>query len=87
MLISSDLKMNEARLRWQCRRGMLELDLMLESYVENEYANLSIKYKKAFHQLLSCQDQFLLEYLMGREIPTDKDVAYVAQQVRKSAAN
>jgi len=87
MLISTDLKMNEARLRWQCRRGMLELDLMLESFVENEYSNLSIKYKNAFHQLLNCQDQFLLEYLMGREVPTDKDVAYVAQQVRESAAN
>ena len=31
--------MDETRLRWQCRRGMLELDLMLETFVEKRYAD------------------------------------------------
>jgi succinate dehydrogenase flavin-adding protein (antitoxin of CptAB toxin-antitoxin module) len=30
MLFPSDLAEDETRLRWQCRRGMLKLDLMLE---------------------------------------------------------
>jgi len=85
MLFSSDLDLDETRLRWQCRRGMLELDLMLETFVEKRYADLPIKTKKAFHQLLKCQDQFLLDYLMGQDIPTDKDVADVAKQVRDAA--
>ena len=85
MLFSSDLALDEARLRWQCRRGMLELDLMLETFVENCYEDLPIKTKQAFHQLLKCQDQFLLDYLMGQDVPTDKDVADVAQQVRNAA--
>ena len=85
MLFSSDLALDEARLRWQCRRGMLELDLMLETFVENYYEDLPIKTKQAFHQLLKCQDQFLLDYLMGQDVPTDKDVADVAQQVRNAA--
>lgn len=85
MLFSGDLALDETRLRWQCRRGMLELDLMLETFVEKRYADLPIKSKKAFHQLLKCQDQFLLDYLMGQDVPTDKDVADVAKQVRDAA--
>lgn len=85
MLFPSDLRHDEARLQWQCRRGMLELDLMLQTFVEKRYADLPVKAKKAFHQLLQCQDQFLLDYLMGQDTPTDKDVADVAKQVRDAA--
>jgi len=85
MLFPSDLAKDETRLKWQCRRGMLELDLMLESFVEKRYADLPTKTKKAFHQLLNCQDQILLDYLMGQDVPTDKDVADVAKQVRDAA--
>ncbi len=85
MLLSGDLAQDETRLRWQCRRGMLELDLMLETFVEKRYADLPIKTKHAFHQLLKCQDQFLLDYLMGQDVPTDKDVADVAKQIRDAA--
>ena len=85
MLFPSNLAMDETRLRWQCRRGMLELDLMLESFVEKRYADLPVKTKKAFHQLLNCQDQILLDYLMGQDVPTDKDVANVAKQIRDAA--
>ena len=85
MLFPGNLEADEARLSWQCRRGMLELDLMLESFVEKRYATLSDKTKKAFHQLLKCQDQILLDYLMGQDVPTDKDVADVAKQVREAA--
>ena len=85
MLFPSDFSHDEARLQWQCRRGMLELDLMLQTFVEKRYADLPIKTKKAFHQLLQCQDQFLLDYLMGQDTPTDKDVADVAKQVRDAA--
>lgn len=85
MLFSSNLEKDEARLSWQCRRGMLELDIMLEAFVTKRYSSLADKDKKAFHQLLKCQDQILLDYLMGQDVPTDKDVANVAQQVRDAA--
>jgi antitoxin CptB len=85
MLFPGNLALDETRLRWQCRRGMLELDLMLESFVEKRYFDLPVKTKKAFHQLLNCQDQILLDYLMGQDVPTDKDVADVAKQIRDTA--
>jgi antitoxin CptB len=85
MLFPSNLEMDEARLNWQCRRGMLELDLMLKNFVEKCYFSLPLKTKKAFHQLLNCQDQILLDYLMGQDVPTNKDVADVAKQIRDAA--
>lgn len=85
MLFPTNLEVDEARLAWQCRRGMLELDLMLQSFIDKRYHSLPVNTKKAFHQLLNCQDQILLDYLMGHEIPTDKDVADVAKQVREAA--
>jgi antitoxin CptB len=85
MLFPANFDMDETRLRWQCRRGMLELDLMLESFVEKRYEDLPVKTKQAFHQLLNCQDQILLDYLMGQDVPTDKDVADVAKQIRDAA--
>ncbi len=72
----------EARLQWQCRRGMLELDLFLREFLEKGYASLSAEEKLAFERLLKTPDQQLLEYLMGREQPEDKDIADVVNKVR-----
>jgi len=71
-----------SRLRWQCRRGMLELDLFLESFMDKAYMQLTDKQKKDFSNLLETPDQMLLDYLMGRVIPYDKDIADVTKQVR-----
>ena len=79
------LQFDEARLLWQCRRGMLELDLMLETFMEKCFTHLSVRHKQAFVRLLKTHDQILLEYLMGQTIPTDKDIADVARQIRAAA--
>jgi len=72
----------EARLRWQCRRGMLELDLFLRGFLEKGYARLCDDEKRAFDRMLETPDQQLLEYLMGREQAKDKDIADVINKVR-----
>jgi antitoxin CptB len=74
-----------ARLLWQCRRGMLELDAMLQTFMERVYDDLNESQQRAFEILLRTPDQLLLEYLMGRTIPIDKEVAYVARRIRESA--
>ncbi|VAX14446.1 Succinate dehydrogenase flavin-adding protein, antitoxin of CptAB toxin-antitoxin [hydrothermal vent metagenome] len=79
------LEQELARLRWQCRRGMLELDAMLGSFLDKCFVQLSDKEKRAFYTLLNYPDQFLLEYLMGRSLPLDKDVAHVAQKIQAAA--
>ena len=74
-----------ARLYWQCRRGMLELDLLLQDFFRQHIDQLSVGELKAFKTLLDCADDQLLEYLMGRVIPSDAGIAYVVKQIRDSA--
>jgi antitoxin CptB len=73
------------RLRWRCRRGMLELDLMLRGFLERGYASLDADGRAAFDELLNYADQDLLEFLMGRAQPTDTEVVHVIQAIRDAA--
>ncbi len=77
--------MDRARLQWQCRRGMLELDAMLMAFLDKRYDALDEHQRQVFEQLLGQPDQMLLEILMGRTISIDRDVADVAQQIRQAA--
>lgn len=55
------------RLRWQCRRGMLELDLILLAFLEKAYLALSTADQKLFERLLTYSDQDLYCYLIRRQ--------------------
>ncbi len=74
-----------AQLKWRCRRGMLELDLLLQGFLEHGYDRLDARGRESFQELLSYPDQDLLEYLMARALPTDKDVADVVNCIRNTA--
>ena len=81
---NSDLR-TVSRLNWQCRRGMLELDLMLQAFMDKQFAGLDTSQLQAFEELLTYPDQLLLEYLMGQSVPFNNEVADVAKQIRDSA--
>ncbi|GMR19999.1 MAG: succinate dehydrogenase assembly factor 2 [Gammaproteobacteria bacterium] len=51
------------RLLWRCRRGLLELDIVLQRFLEAEYSGLAEQDKRCFRDLLEVQDNALLEYL------------------------
>ena len=74
-----------ARMRWKCRRGMLELDLLFRDFLDNGYGQLDETQRKLFDQLLDYPDAVLLEWLMGRIRPTDKDVEQLVNKIRASA--
>jgi antitoxin CptB len=57
------------RLRWQCRRGCLELDLILQGYLETEYSRAENEEKKQFLELLKWEDDELLDVLLGGRKP------------------
>jgi antitoxin CptB len=75
----------DPRLYWQCRRGMLELDDLLQGFLENHYGRLDKHETQVFENLLGCADNLLLEYLMGRTVPVDPDTANVVNKIRHSA--
>lgn len=59
--------MNElAKLKWQCRRGMKELDLLLENYLATDYLIADAAEKARFVELLQLEDDELLAVLINR---------------------
>ena len=70
------------RMRWAARRGMLELDLLLEPFVNEHYAGLSERDRETFERLMTCQDQDLFAYLMQRGQPDDSELARMVEHIR-----
>jgi antitoxin CptB len=66
-----------SRLRWRCRRGMKELDMLLLSYVEQHYAEVGAVGQKTFRQLLSMPDPDILALLTGKATTDDEHLADV----------
>ena len=77
---------NLRRLAWQCRRGMRELDELLLGFLVRGYAGLDADGRAAFDALLAYPDAVLLELLMGRMAPADKDTAGIVRAIRDTAA-
>lgn len=72
-----------AKLRWNCRRGMLELDLLLLPFLEKKFSSLSETEQAIFERLLACTDQDLYNWLIGHEQPTDPQLMAMIDRVRR----
>ena len=72
-----------SRIRWRCRRGMRELDVMLSRYLDEVYADADAAEQAAFERLLECQDPQIWAWLLGRGAPFDADLALVIQRIRR----
>jgi antitoxin CptB len=70
-----------SQLRWRCRRGMKELDLLLLKFVDNEYSEADASFQQAFKRLLSMPDPDILALLTGRATADDEHIAYVIQRL------
>jgi len=55
------------RIRWQCRRGLLELDLLLNRFLEQELPGLAPEQLQVFRELLDEPDTVLLAWVMAQE--------------------
>lgn len=51
---------------WHCRRGVLELDVILQHYYHHHYVNLSDEGKQLFAHLLAQSDPQLIAWLVDR---------------------
>jgi antitoxin CptB len=75
-------KPNIAKLRWQCRRGMLELDVMLDRLLISTFPHLNEAEQLLFEQLLLVDDPTLYAWLMGTEHPLNKDMRQLVARCR-----
>jgi len=57
------------RIRWRCRRGLLELDLVLEAFLARGYGRLDAGERALFDELLEYPDGELLDLALGRREP------------------
>lgn len=80
----------KARIKWACRRGMLELDVVIMPYFDECFDSLNDAEKQDFVALLECDDPDLFSWVMGHgrsenlshASMVDKIVAYNLSKVR-----
>ncbi len=66
------------RIRWRCRRGLLELDLILARFLDTRLAGLDAGQLESFGDLLEEADNDLLDMAMGRQEPPPRHRVMVA---------
>lgn len=72
------------QLRWRCRRGMRELDVLLERYLQERYPSAPAAEQQAFVALLEAPDPQLFAYVVQREVPVDPEWAHVIDRLRNA---
>ena len=72
-----------SRLRWRCRRGLLELDILLNGFLDERYEMLNADKQALFDSMLDYPDQVLLNLLMGNIKTVDCEVDEMVQLIRE----
>jgi len=70
-------------LRWRCRRGMRELDLLLEGHLARHGALMNDVALACFERLLEQTDMDLYHWFTGRGRPTDAPLAALIDTIRR----
>lgn len=69
--------LSDSTLRWRCRRGKKELDVLLARFLDRHLAGLDPAQRAALERLLALEDDDLLDQVFGRAPPADPDAAAV----------
>lgn len=81
LLPAAELK----RLRWRCRRGLRELDVLLNGYLERLLVSSAAPERHAFGRLLEESDMELYDWLTGRCRAPDDGYAALIERILNSA--
>lgn len=79
--------LHRMQMEWRCRRGMRELDLLLQAYLRKEFNHAGVAEQRAFQRLLGRQNTELLDYLFGRSNPQDRFEDQVVRKIRHFASS
>ena len=72
------------RIRWRCRRGLLELDLLLQRFLDRYDSQLNEQQIELFESLLSLSDKDLLAIICSNPETVDKRLKPVIQLIQQS---
>lgn len=70
------------QLRWRCRRGTQELDLLLLTYLETQYPLSSSEQQQSFIEFLDLEDSCLQHYLLGNKVPDRADFQVLVEKMQ-----
>jgi antitoxin CptB len=74
-----------ARIKWACRRGMLELDLILKAFLDSDFKTLTPDEHDKLLAYLENPDPDLYAWLMGYQSPTKPlDIEYTAKIIKST---
>lgn len=73
-----------ARIRWRCRRGMLELDAILQPFFDQHFLRLTSNQKEDFERLLEFSDPQLYNWFIGSELPEDADLLSLVTLIKNT---
>ena len=80
-----------SKLRWRCRRGLLENDLFIERFFDRHASSLTVGQAGALGELMDLADNDLLDLLLRRREPAGEldrpDVRHVLEMLRRPAAS
>jgi len=72
-----------SRLLWRCRRGVKEMDLLLERFLERCYPELDSDEQRQFEAFLDETDPDILAWVMGRGVPDNPAYRKIVEQLRQ----
>ena len=78
---SPPLDLEARRLLWRCRRGMKELDVLLERFARHELPSASPRQRQVLERFLELPDPVLVDYLLGQAIPPDPELAELVRRI------
>jgi len=73
--------LDPAALRWRCRRGMRELDQLMQRYLEHGWPDASDAERGTFLRLLDCEDDKLWQWCVGQATPEDPELRDLVQRI------
>ena len=70
-------------LRWRCRRGMLELDILLNAFLDRHYHTMTPEQGDVFSAILDYPDQVLFDLLLGNMQSSDASVNRLVTEIQR----
>ena len=72
-----------SKLKWHCRRGMKELDVLLTRYLEHNYEQASVEEQQTFQALLELPNSELYAYLVEQKTFPDGNMQILVEKIKQ----
>ncbi len=75
------------KLRWRCRRGVKELDVLLTRYIDERFRGAPAAERQAFRGLLEGEDSAIYAYCFGQQRPPTAELSALIDRITATAAD